>query len=371
MNTINPKLAGELKEYSTFDFTACYNCGQCTAICSITGTDASFPRMYIRYSMLGLKDEITSSKDIWLCYACGDCSESCPRQASPGDLMAALRRYSMAQYEPTGLSALIYKSNPFSIFFTLALALFLGFFLLTIKPEIPVARWLFDFVPFQIIHDLGMISFIFMGFSALTGLIIMYRKINRKEKIRFRLKNASEAIRKVITEVFSMKRYRTCDNDEYSYWQNKNMLLKPWFVHFAIMLGFLGLLLATVMDFILKDPALSIWWPTRILGTVSGLLMVYGTVMAMIYRIGKVTSSYAETRQADWLFLIFLFLAGFTGFWLEIAVFMNAATILNHIILLFHTVVSMELVVLFAFSKFGHAFYRPLGLFFYFYKNPN
>ena len=327
--------------------------------------------MFIRYSMLGLSDEITSSKDIWLCYACGDCSETCPRQASPGDLMAALRRYSMAKYEPTGLSALIYKSNLFSLVFTLALAVFLGFFLLTIKPEMPVARWLFDFVPFQIIHDLGMIAFIFMGLSAFSGLVIMYRKINRKEKIRFRLKNTLEAISQVTAEVFSMKRYRSCDDDEFSYWQNKNALVKPWMVHYSIMLGFIGLLTATILDFIVKDPALKVWWPTRILGTVSGLFLVYGTSTAMIYRIKKVTPAYAQTRLADWLFLIFLLLAGLTGFWLELAVFMDAATIFNHITFLFHTVVSMELVILFAFSKFGHAFYRPLGLFFHYYKNPD
>ncbi len=369
MNSINPKLACDLKKFGTFDFSSCYNCGQCTAVCSITGPDASFPRMFIRYGMLGLTEEIISSKDIWLCYACGDCSETCPRQASPGDLMAALRRFSMAKYEPTGLSAMIYKSNWFSLVFTLALAVFLGFFLLTIKPDIPVSRWLFNFVPFQIIHDLGMIAFIFMGITAFTGLINMYRKINRKEKIKLRLKNTLLTVKQVIAEVFSMKRYRSCDDDKFSYWQSKNLLVKPWFLHFSIMLGFLGLLTATVLDFILKDPALKTWWPSRILGTVSGLFLIYGTIITLIYRIGKVTPAYSQTRMADWLFLIFLLLAGITGFWLELAVFTDAASTLNNLVLLVHTVLSMELVVLFAFSKFGHAFYRPLALFFHFYKN--
>jgi ferredoxin len=369
MNVIDPKLAGEIKKYGTFDFSSCYNCGECTAVCSITGTDASFPRMFIRYSMLGLKDEITSSKEIFLCYSCGDCSESCPRQASPGDLMAALRRYSTGQYEPSGLAALIYKNNIFSVIFTLVLALFLGFFLLTIKPEIPVARWLFRLIPFQIIHDLGMIAFIFMGISAFVGLVNMFRKVNRKEKLKFEFKKTQKAIRTALTEVFTMKRYRTCDEDEFSYWKNKQTILKPWFIHYVNMLGFLGLLLATVLDFIFKDPATEVWWPTRILGTISGIGMMYGTMIMLYYRIRKVTPSYSQTRLADWWFLIFLFIAGFTGFWLEISDFLDANNLLNNIVFLVHTIVSMELVILFAYSKFGHAFYRPLALFFHSYKN--
>jgi hypothetical protein len=71
---------------------------------------------------------------------------------------------------------------------------------------------------------------------------------------------------------------------------------------------------------------------------------------------------------ADWMFLIFLWLAGFTGFWLEIAVFSAGNNLMNHIVFLIHTVISMELVILFAFSKFAHAVYRPLALYFQYYR---
>jgi nitrate reductase gamma subunit len=129
------------------------------------------------------------------------------------------------------------------------------------------------------------------------------------------------------------------------------------------MWGFIGLLVATTLDFIFKDPATTIWWPSRILGTIAGILMVYGSTVALNYRFRKINKTYANTLMADWMFLGFLWLAGITGFWLEIAVAMGADLFINHVVLMIHIVISMELVILFAFSKFAHAFYRPLALF--------
>ena len=136
------------------------------------------------------------------------------------------------------------------------------------------------------------------------------------------------------------------------------------------MWGFIGLLVATALDFLLKDPATSIWWPSRVLGTIAGILMVFGTSLAINYRSKKVTKAYSETRLADWVFLWFLWIAGITGFWLELSVAFSANLLINHIIFIIHTIISMELVLLFAFSKFAHAIYRPLALFFYFRDIP-
>ncbi len=81
---------------------------------------------------------------------------------------------------------------------------------------------------------------------------------------------------KTANEIVTMNRYRECDSQDDAYWASKPWFLKPWFVHWMIMMGFLGLLLATILDFILKDPATDIWLPSRILGTVTGLMMMYG-----------------------------------------------------------------------------------------------
>jgi len=366
MAIINTEFAEEIKKYGAKDFDACFNCGNCTAVCGLTEKNTNFPRMFIRYGMLGQKDEILKSKDLWLCYACGECSLNCPRQAAPGDYMAALRRYTIASYEPTGLTKLIFKNNLFSIFITLILAVILGFFLLTIKPDHVIARWIFEFMPYEIIHTMGIVIFSLTGLSVIWGMTVMFYKLNVKTD----KKNNPilSTILNVFVELGTMRRYRTCDSEEDSYWQLKAEILKPWFVHWSIMWGFIGLLLATVLDFIFKDPATTIWLPSRFLGTIAGIFMIYGTSLAMYYRIKKITRSYSETRLADWMFLIFLWIAGFTGFWLEVSVSFAVNNLFNQIIFMLHTIVSMELVLLFAFSKFAHAFYRPLALWFYFNK---
>ncbi len=365
MPLIQPELTEDIKKYGSFDFTACYNCGTCTAVCNLTEKNANFPRKMIRYSMLGLKSEILSSKELWLCYSCGDCSTTCPREAEPGDLMAALRRYAIANYEKTGITKLIFKNNFNSLLVTLLLSVILGFFLFTIKPEMEVSRWIFQYMPYEIIHSLGIIAFAFMGISALVGVILMWRNISGKEtppSNKNILKRFTEAFQKVLGEVATMKIYKECDADS-SFWNNKPSYIKPWFIHWTIMWGFIGLLLATSLDFMFKDPSTDIWWPSRILGTIAGLLMVYGSSMAIYYRIKKITKPYANSRLADWMFLGFLWLAGITGFWLEISVFLGANTLTNQVVFIIHTIISMQLVILFAFSKFAHAFYRPLALF--------
>jgi ferredoxin len=371
MALINPALAEDIKKYGTFDFATCYNCGICTAVCNLTEANASFPRMMIRYSMLGMKEEILSSKELWMCYACGDCSETCPRQAAPGDLMASLRRYAIAHYERIGLAKLIFKNRVASVFVTLALALILGFFLLTLKPEMQVSRWIFQYLPYETIHNMGLGAFIIMGLSAFAGIIVMIRRFSKtksdsKQSVKITLSTMMEAIWKVLIEAGTMKRYQDCDTLEYSFWKEKSWLVKPWFVHWSIMWGFIGLLIATSLDFLLKDPSIQIWWPSRTLGTLAGLFMVYGATCSIFYRLRKITRSYEDSRLSDWLFLAFLWLAGVTGFWIEISVTFNSTFLVNHVVFIIHTVISMELVILFAFSKFAHALYRPVALFFHY-----
>ena len=240
MARVNPEFANELTKYGANDFKACFNCGTCTATCSLTADDANFPRKMIRYTVLGLEKEILSSKELWLCYACGDCSLSCPRQAGPGDLMSSLRRYAIAHYEKTGLTRLIFKNNIISLALTLTLSLILGFFLLTIKPEMSVSRWLFRYIPYEIIHTLGIMAFAIMGLSVLIGIgslwsYLFAKTSESKEKRSF--SHILVAIKKVLEELAVMKRYRDCDSDN-SFWNSKPWFVKPWVYSLDHYVGF-------------------------------------------------------------------------------------------------------------------------------------
>jgi hypothetical protein len=318
--------------------------------------------------MLGMKDKILSSNELWLCYGCGECSQTCPREAEPGDYVAALRRYAIAHYEPTGLTRLMFR-KPFAfVGITLIVALVLFALLMTISPDHEVSRWIFNLLPFDVVHDIGMWLFVFVGLVLAFGLIRMIRALGKAKKGEEkaeagRFKKIWQAIVRTFSELVTMNRYRECDVQDDAYWSPKPWFIKPWFVHWMIMMGFLGLLLATILDFIFKDPATDVWWPSRILGTVTGLMMMYGATLAIIYRIIKPTRFYAKSSLADWFFLAFIWLAGLTGFWLEAAVFLGAGNTTNQVMFIVHTVISMELVLLLIFSKFAHAVYRPVALF--------
>ena len=98
MAKINPAFGKELNKYGAVNFNACYNCGNCTAVCSLSTEDDSFPREMVRLSALGLEDDIKASLKPWECYYCGECSTHCPQEANPGELMMSLRRYLTAKY---------------------------------------------------------------------------------------------------------------------------------------------------------------------------------------------------------------------------------------------------------------------------------
>ena len=74
---VDPALLPQIKEYGAFDVDACFNCGNCTAVCPLSAGDAAFPRRIIRYAQVGLKEELLASKELWTCYGCGECSETC------------------------------------------------------------------------------------------------------------------------------------------------------------------------------------------------------------------------------------------------------------------------------------------------------
>ena len=373
MTLVDPGLAREIQSYGPVDFSACYSCGNCTAICELSKEDAFFPRNLIRYGMLGMKEEILSSKELWLCYGCGECSQTCPREAEPGDYVAALRRYAIAHYEPTGLTRLMFRNTAVFTAITLIVALVLFIFLMTMKPDHEVSRWIFNLLPFDVVHDLGVYVFIFIGVLGVGGLFRMIWLIrknaggNKNEGPSWPARTW-KALVKTVVEIVTLNRYRECDRQDDAYWSPKPWFVKPWFVHWMVMMGFLGLLLATVLDFILKDPAADIWLPSRLLGTAAGLMMMYGASLALYYRLTRPTHFYARSSPADWSFLVFLWLAGFTGFWLEAAVTFHAESMANQVVFIIHTVISMELVLLLMFSKFAHALYRPAALFVHYFQ---
>ena len=56
----------EMRSYGAFDINACFNCGNCTAVCPLSKDNDAFPRRVIRYAQLGQRASIAASKEVWL-----------------------------------------------------------------------------------------------------------------------------------------------------------------------------------------------------------------------------------------------------------------------------------------------------------------
>jgi len=377
--TVDPTLLPEIQRYGAFDVAACFNCGNCTAVCPLTGDDATFPRRIIRYAQVGMKAELLASKELWTCYYCGECSETCPRQAEPGEFMAAARRFAIASYDRTRLARTIYLQPILGTAIAVALAAVFAMFMYAAHgPQDGQTLALFQFIPSDLIHSLGVAVMVVVGLAGLAGLATMTHRIARSEGVgwgtglgsRAAMKRSVAALWMALgVESVGQRRYRKdCEAaQEPVAWYRRR-----WLLHALTMWGFLGLFAATIADYGLEllgikatGTPVPIWYPVRLLGTVAGAMLIFGTTMLILNRLQKANRSVRKSQSADWTLLALLWLTGLSGFALELALYLPNAPVWGYWVFLFHVAVAMELVLLAPFMKLAHVIYRPVALFFF------
>jgi heterodisulfide reductase subunit C len=70
----------------------CFQCGKCSATCPLRRfTDAYNPVKIVRATLLGLRNVVLSSDEIWLCAVCYSCTERCPQGVRLTDVIRAIR----------------------------------------------------------------------------------------------------------------------------------------------------------------------------------------------------------------------------------------------------------------------------------------
>jgi ferredoxin len=318
---VEPRLLQELKAYGAANIEACFNCGNCTAVCPLSTGDSTFPRRLIRLAQVGLRAELLESKELWMCYYCGECTSTCPRGAAPGEFMAAARRYAIASYDGLGLGKLLLRWPAWSVAFLVALAGLLAGLMLTQRGVMQVGSLaLFDFIPYPLIHSIGLAAMAVVAVTGLWGMVNMIRQVVRGSGLHkgVRYDWWSALWSTLFVEVLAQKRYRDgCETgpDSPPWYRQK------WFIHATIMWGFLGLLAATVLDYAtdllgIKPTGMQvpIWSPIRLLGTLAGLLLVYGTTVLIVRRLSKADQATEHSTASDWSFLVMMWLSGMTGF---------------------------------------------------------
>ena len=376
---IDSTVLPEMKRFGAFDIEACFNCGNCTAVCPLSQENDAFPRRAIRYAQLGQTQHLVATKELWLCYYCAECSDTCPRQAEPGEFMASARRYAISRFDPTTFSRRLYRSKAFAGAAMLALFIVLLAVLVAGSPGLPSGRatslTLLEFVPFEVIHWLGLGVIIAMVLVAVVTVLNMFWMISRApapggmgapavRPERFPLRAALLAAKTSLREILGQRRYRDCDKDKPA--TTPPLPLRRWFVHYSIMMGMVGLALATALDYFIKAPGsyVPVWYPIRLLGTIAGIFLVYGTSVVITQRLRKSDKYHSHTLLSDWVFLLLLWVIGVSGFILEIANYAPLGSIWIDVVFLVHIVLAMELILLLPFTKFAHIVYRPAAIWF-------
>jgi heterodisulfide reductase subunit C len=355
---VDPNLLSEIKKVGAFDISACFNCGNCTAICPLSKAGEEFPRKMIRYATVGLEDKLLSSAELWSCDYCGKCTKTCPRDADPGAFMMAARRYAIQKYSWGKISNAMYNSRTAFYGTLVALSLSLASIIFIFHGQISLGNVdLFSFIPMDTVDRAGMIMGAFVGMSALANLMIMKKYLSKYTEgpsspinIKMAYSKLAALGKVIVDQVAIQKSFHTC-TDHSRYW-----------AHILIVWGFAGLLVATTLDYMIDayGVALSMDLP-RGLGIISGVALVCGSAY-FIYKRFEGKEDYATfTHFTDWTFLLLLLSVGFTGFLLDLFVLFDNP-ILAYATYSLHLIVVFDLLITAPFTKFAHAIYRPLAL---------
>lgn len=87
----------KVEKLSGQNLLACYQCGKCSAGCPIVAEMDLTPSQVIRYSQLGIDDELLASKAIWLCSSSLTCNVRCPKGVKIAEVFEALRQLLLRQ----------------------------------------------------------------------------------------------------------------------------------------------------------------------------------------------------------------------------------------------------------------------------------
>lgn len=134
---------------------------------------------------------------------------------------------------------------------------------------------------------------------------------------------------------------------------------QQWLSHILTMWGFIGLALTTTLDAIFNFAAnpLPITDPIRLLGNVTGVMLIAGLTLSLSRRLVR-SDVRSVSRAGDWAFLVSLYGTALTGFMVE--AFADTSNFVGTAVTYpIHLVFISLLLVAAPWTKFVHALWRP------------
>ena len=344
------------------DLKKCFQCATCSVACPISPENKPFPRKEMIAAGWGLKDKLVGNADIWLCHNCGDCTTLCPRGAKPGDVLAAVRAYTVAEYAtPRAIAKMVPDPKKLPILLCIPVAIFIIAAVLTkaIFGDAGDGIWQSHFIHNYMV-DIIMIPTFFgaAGVFAL-GLKNFLADIHanallegKTDKEKIEPAGMVQALIRVVKTVLAHSKFNECGD-------NRDRAT----AHMMVLYSFIGLFIVTNCFFFAEwvlhiEGPYSQFNPVKWLGNASGVALVIGSLLLIKNRLGKEDQI---TSYWDWQLLALVCGLGITGMGTEMARLAGMAN-LTYAIYFLHLVLIWCLFAYTPFSKLAHLVYRTVAM---------
>ena len=343
----------------------CYQCATCSVVCPISPDEKPFPRKEMIAAQWGLKDKLVGNMDVWLCHHCNDCSTYCPRGARPGDVLNAVRAYSIQEYAwPKWLGKIVPDGRFWWLLLAIPVAFFL--FLLGVTGHLHIPEGEIEFAHFfpTLLVDLIFVPLLTVWIPLVFGIGI-YRfmtdihknavaeGITKRKDLN--IPDFLKSIACTLPTILSHSKFSQCT-------ENKGRYLS----HILVFFSFVGLFVVTniffVALYILQVPGpYSQTNPVKILANISGIALFVGGILMISNRLKDTDANVSKGSYFDWSLIILVLALAVTGG-------LSQLTRLAHLRFVAYPMYFAHLVFVFClftylpFSKLAHMVYRTLAM---------
>lgn len=354
----DPGLLADLRRYGPFD-PGCYQCGTCSAACSLASGAAPFPRELMRYALLGVRQRVVASLSPWICEDCGECASACPREADPKTCLETVRRFLVAQYDWTGLASRIQRSFAWHLGALLATAaIVLGLIVFYHLWYVGMPAGDFASSAMGLEHMFGTITWFTLAVSLLPLVLLaanaarMWRLAAGTQGGRIAWQHYVAEIPTYVIESVTQRKMRGCAQPS------------RWPKHWMVALG--TALMFVVLVFFLRwfqtDRIYPLYHPQRWIGYAATLLLLWGPAEILVGRLRN-RKGPEYSRQRELTFPVLLMLTALSGILVHVLRYAGAG-LAAHYAYAAHLMISVPMLVIeIPFGKWSHMIYRPLALY--------
>lgn len=333
----------------------CFQCATCSVACSLSPDAKPFPRKEMIWAQWGLKDKLLGDPDVWLCHRCNDCSVHCPRDAKPGNVLAAIRDYTIHHYSvPRFMGGLFSRAALLPV--VLGVPAVLLFIVLKVLGTLDIPEGevhygaFFAHVPLQVFFG-GFLGLALLAIFA--GVSRFWRDMSRHYPQGANGSSIGSSVIGALSDVITHAKFKDCTESRSRY-----------FSHLLILYGFGGLFITTVgvvvSEYVFHYYPLPLLHPLKIFGNLSTIALFAGATWVIVDRASGKRGKETSTTY-DWTFIGILYAVIITGIITEIMRYANTTTAAYPTYFV-HLVVVFALLIYMPYSRFAHMIYRTVAL---------